>query len=152
MVSFFFRSRIEFAKFCCGCVKPKTPPKKKKHAIAHHQPRPAQHLPATSHSRIISNTLMHTPPETRQASNTTSDTPHHDTLRDTSQPHPQSRTTGSNTLHPHIQSSTTIDTPNNSPSNILRDTFQPHPRSDTTRNIPNDTLSDTRPNTSLPNP
>ena len=39
--------------------------------IAHNQPRPAQHLPATSHSRIISNTLIHTPPEIRQASPST---------------------------------------------------------------------------------
>ena len=79
---------------------------KKIHAIA-----PAQHLPATSHSRIISNTLIHTPQETRQAtsqhntshpnprSNTTSNTPHN-TVRDSSQPQPQSSTTSNTPRNP----------------------------------------------------
>ena len=59
MATFFVCSLIEFAKFGCGRVKPITP--KKIHAIAQHQPPPAQHLPATYHSRIISNTLIHHP-------------------------------------------------------------------------------------------
>ena len=170
---FLSNTLIEFAKFRCGCVKRITPKKN----IAHHQPRPAQHLPAmTSHSLFVSNTLIHTPPEIRQAvsqhntshpilrSSTTRDALDN-TLRNAFQPHPHSTSTNNT---PPTQSNissntltclpTTNDTPTPSatpstpfrdqapPSNIL----QPHPRSDTTRNIPNNTLSDTLPNTSLP--
>ena len=77
---------------------------------------PPQRLPATP---TINLHQQHSPSNSLTFHNTPSD--HH--LR-----HP-------NTLHdpshPIPQSSTAIDTPNKSPSNILRDTFQPHPRSDT---------------------
>ncbi len=71
--------------------------RQKVHAIAHHQPRPAQHLPATSHSRIISNTLIHTPPETRQATsqhNTSHPKPRSNTTSDTKKPYSHIGDTG----------------------------------------------------------
>ena len=111
---------------------------KKIHAIAQHQPPPAQHLPATYHSRIISNTLIHTPPETRQAFAIKHHQRHpgqHPTQRLSSHTHNQPPPTNIPPTQSHITGNTPSDHHQRHP-NTLCDTSHPIPRSSTTINSP----------------